>query len=257
MTRRIYRNKDTLSKQRDAGRFFDETRHGDQIIAISTIPRRRFPMRSGYVVALSIVAVFAAKGLCVSGFAVSSSESKVGNSVAGCENGGNALFFYGPIVKYTIESDNVTRCDTIYKQFRATYPHLNLQGTRCAFIRRSIGPTDSTHGVDDIFAHLSVMDINGGNVRDLDSFRMYQHEVNPYAPAMTFTIDWPAGDYIYYNKAVRYCPVFALGETPANQIWRVKYNDPSSKQMVNTYYNAHTWSLSLDATRAGGYLMLL
>ena len=200
-------------------------------------------MKSGYVVALSIVAVFATKGLCVSGFAVSSVQVP-------CDRNGNALFYFGSIVKYTIQSDNVTRCDTIYKQFRATYPHLNLQGTMCAFLRRSLASTDSAYGPKDTATYVSVMDINGGNVHDLDTLRAWVQNRNPQSPPLTHTIDWPAGDYVYYSKQIQY-GIYQNDGVWQHEIWRAKYNDPSSQTLVCKYHSLETWSLSLDGTRAG------
>jgi hypothetical protein len=202
-------------------------------------------MKSKYIAALSIVAAIATKGLCVSGFAVSSVQVPC--------NTGDARFYYGKIVKYTIQNDNVTRCDTIYKTFRATYPQLNLVGTQCAFLRRSIGQTGVANGPDDTKAHLSVMDINGGNVRDLDSFPLWIQNNNPQSPYLPNLIDWPAGDYVYYIKGISTDPCDAT--KIGSEIWKVKYNDAATKTRVGEYRNqnnssALTFGMSLDGTRA-------
>jgi hypothetical protein len=168
----------------------------------------------------------------VNGFAVSTSNT-------GCTN--------STIVKYVIQNDIVTRCDTIYKQFRATYPQLNVTGERCAFLRRSITQGDTNRSANDVYSYLSVMDINGGNVRDLDT--LYTWEFHTSQGSRNYLlIDWPAGDYIYYVKEVCYSPCDQKKD--CSEIWKVKYNDPSSQTKVGSYAKAYTWAMSLDATKA-------
>jgi hypothetical protein len=175
----------------------------------------------------------------MSGFAVSAAS-------AGCAANGSRS---ATIVKFTIQNDNVTRCDTIYEAFKADYPHLNIQGTKCAFIRRNIGQSGLANGPDDTINYLSVMDINGGNVRDLDRYPLWVQNNNPQSPMFTHTIDWPAGDYIYYTKQVKWW--YEGDGVPTTEVWKVKYNDPSSKTRVVNYWSAQTFSMSLDGTRAG------
>ena len=153
----------------------------------------------------------------VNGFTVSCSRS------ANAEHGWPLA---GPIVKFTIKNDVITRCDTIYKAYLAEYPELNLQGTKCVFIRREISPAEANINLDQHY-YITTMDINGNNVRDLDTVTGKAGEVG---------LDWSA-DYIYYQK----------GTT----IWKIRDGQPSSKSSVFNYTcGIRTFAVSLDATRA-------
>ena len=158
----------------------------------------------------------------------------------------DAMFFYGAIVKYTIANDQVSKCDTIYKKYWSVYPKLNLQGTMCAFIRKNVGGPNPDL-TKDISINLSVMDIDGSNVFDLDTFPACEClECREFRSQ----ICWPAGDYIYYTKQMRF-PDRPPENQPTMEVWKVRYNMPSSRARVVTYEDARTFGMSLDATRAG------
>ena len=179
----------------------------------------------------------------MSGLAVSSCQAPG----SPCRTNGDARFDYGTIVKFTIQNDVVIRCDTIYKAYQATYPHLNLQGTKCAFIRRSIGQSGADHSANDIYSHLSILDLAVGTVTDIDSFFTWEFHTTQ-GGQLYYGIDWAANDYIYYVKQIKWS---YSGDGPAAEVWKVKYNDPSTKALVYQYYDVKTFAVSLDATRAG------
>jgi hypothetical protein len=174
----------------------------------------------------------------VSGFAVSAV-----NSVCGTNGKPGRT-----IVKYIVQDDKVTRCDTIFKAFQASYPHLNIQGTRCAFIRRGITQTDTARSANDIYSYLSVMDLSSGAVRDLDTFFTWEFH-STQGSKLSYLIEWPAGDYIYYTKHVKWW--YDGDGVPTAEVWKVKYNDPSSRSLVVKYWSAQTFSMSHDTKRAG------
>jgi hypothetical protein len=160
--------------------------------------------------------------------------------------------YYGSIIKFTIASDRVTRTDTIYsyKEHWAGYPIINVQGTQCAFIRMDQRDMDtaSVGNGQGFHMYLSVMDINGGNVRDLDTIPQVVDWMET-----RFLVAWPAGDYIYYhrNNHFVYGPEdWKSAGIPTGEIWKVKYNDPSTQSKIYTYRAVYTFGMSLDGTRA-------
>jgi hypothetical protein len=138
-------------------------------------------------------------------------------------------YTYGHIVKFTITNGAVVKTDTLYKSNLAGYPALNIQGNKVAFIRKDGQKVNK---------YLSLMDVNGNNVRDLDTFPGYYQDFDRRA-----IIDWPAGDWIYYNKK-------GADLVAPDDVWKVNINDLSTQQHVFTYKNYTSFSLSLDATKA-------
>jgi hypothetical protein len=184
---------------------------------------------------------FGYQAFSMNGFAVSVSNGR-GSNLSALNSGWP---YQGPIVKYTIENDTVKSCDTIYKEYWGAWPILNVQGTKIAFDRLSTKGGSDTLQDNVKFRYLSVMDSDGKNRYDLDTMPRFCKKV---------FIAWPAGDYIYYHKS-RYCQYgdadWASGGKPASEIYRVKYNDPSTRTLIFTYKQIQTFSVSLDGKRAG------
>jgi hypothetical protein len=167
-----------------------------------------------------------------------------------CSNDWSYYYSYtlGKIVKFTIQNGAVTRADTLYKSKLASYPTINVQGAMVAFVRTDI--SDKANWAQDINRHLCVVDVNGNIIQDnIDTFPSRFCSDNGNCHVRTY-IDWPAGDWIYYSHK--------SGLSGPDEIYKVKYNDPSTKQKVCTYSHnnsgstvgVHAFSLSLDASKA-------
>jgi hypothetical protein len=142
---------------------------------------------------------------------------------------------FGNIVKFTIAEGKVTRCDTIYKKTLADFPTINLSGTKVAFVHKdSAGAWNNGRTKK----YLSVMDADGGNVRDLDTIPGYYGE----GGEAKILLEWPAGDWIYYCRGGN-----VGGPDP---VWKINSTDPSKRQQIFTYKCMYSFSLSLDATKS-------
>jgi hypothetical protein len=156
--------------------------------------------------------------------------------------GGYELNQPGTILRSIIRDSQVERLDTIYNETFARFPVLDMKGTRIAFWRWD-GRLDGDAIVDmDKNRYLSVMDTDGGNVKDLVTFAL-PDGVNYREFDKINLIDWPHGDWIYYQKPT------------THEIWKVKYSDPSSNTHVYTYEHPDfkrfwRWDLSGAADRA-------
>lgn len=169
------------------------------------------------------------------------------------ENPLNGFFnWWGKLVRFDITNNKVIGNDTLFKQTLAMSPALNISGTKVAFARWAFrvsgnsvaGPRDS--------AYLSIMDINGGTPVDLLVFKAkWALDGSGGLADDGAIIDWPAGDWIYYEKPCK-----------TAEIWKVKFNDPLTNQLVCKYagptcdkggqilYYFRRWSLSLDCKYA-------
>jgi len=178
----------------------------------------------------------------MNGFAISVAKGRGASSLSG---NNTEVPYVGPMVKYTIANDAVARCDTVYKEHWTSWPVLNVLGSKIVFERYDTRGGADTIWENQYYKYLAVMDSDGKNCYDLDTMRRQFHRC---------LIAWPAGDYIFYIKNLFWW--YGPGEyeskgAPTSEIWRVKYNDPSTRTKIFTYKSAHTFSLSLDGTRAG------
>jgi hypothetical protein len=154
-----------------------------------------------------------------------------------CSNSGTLQYSrtFGKIVKFTIVDGKVTKCDTLYSKTLADFPTFNLAGTKIAFIHKDSAGAWNNGRTN---KYLAVMDANGGNVRDLDTFPGYYGE----GGESKFILDWPAGDWIYYCRGGN-----IGGPDP---LWKINSTDPSKRQLIYTYKCFYSFSLSLDATKS-------
>ena len=156
------------------------------------------------VMALVIVASMISSSWAMNGHAVSVTwlyGIKDWNPLVPDVDGVNSWWYRGSIVKYTIQNNSVTRCDTIHHKRSgfAQHPTLNAEGNKVAFYRWGKGVDGTQTLYKDQPSQIAVVDINGSNLRNL-----VQLSGNPY---VDITMDWPAGDWIYYvvpdGKSVR------------------------------------------------------
>ncbi len=205
-------------------------------------------MKTAMYRTLAVVCFLSAASLAVDGIAVSHAfrhstcdyglapESAL-NSISGYE-----LNQPGTIIRSIIRDSKVERLDTIYKETFARFPVLNMHGNRIAFWRWD-GRLHNDSIVDmDKNRYLSVMDANGDNVKDLATFSLPDGAGYREFDKINL-IDWPHGDWIYYQKPMTY------------EIWKVDCNDPSSNTHVYTYEHPDfkrfwRWDLSGAGDRA-------
>jgi len=154
--------------------------------------------------------------------------------------------FDGSLMVYTIENSAVKDKKTIYnrEQGPAQYPAFNLAGTRIAFFRINRAPAatgsacvSATGGK----SHISVINPDGTGLTDLC-------ELPGTLNGSIFPLDWPAGDWIYYEMP------HADGSWGL-MIWRVNANtkvsekvcnvtnDGSDKELMCSYFQRFTMAL--------------
>ncbi len=98
----------------------------------------------------------------------------------------------GKIVRADIRGSAVAGMDTIYKETFARYPLLSFDGAQVAFFKYQAKLENGELVGADLPAMVSVMNSDGSNVRDIITLGTdYGNHCS---------IDWPVGDWIYYQK---------------------------------------------------------
>ena len=157
------------------------------------------------------------------------------------ENG----FYRGPILKVTIQNNQVTRRDTLFKQV-GEYPALSFDGKKVAFFRWGMQLSYSGGGYHIVSGtasnpcYLSVMNIDGSNLQNLlQTAAPGDWTINSEGDAV---LDWPVGNWIYYEKPCK-----------SGEIWRINSQNPSQNEKVCGYNlnpalkdGIRRWDLSLD-----------
>jgi hypothetical protein len=160
----------------------------------------------------------------------------------------------GPIVKATIVDNKAVSWDTLYDSL-GQYPAINPTGTMVAFFRWgqrvafdpkvNDGRISPIAGTSSNPSYLSVVNIDGTGLRNL--IRVNLSVDCNWAGEGNDVLDWPVGDWIYYEKPRK-----------TGDIYRIHVNDPTQNVFVtniNTMNAARRWSLSLDgkvAANQGG-----
>lgn len=137
--------------------------------------------------------------------------------------------YTGKIVRIDIENSAVVRRDTVYKETRARYPTLSPDGKKIAFLRLSCHEEDGELVDKEDKCFFTVMNTDGSNRHDLVSM--------PMGGGRT-SMDWPHGEWIYYQKMDTY------------EIWRVNVVEPAHNERVAVYDEFRKWELSADARYA-------
>jgi len=173
-------------------------------------------------------------------------------------------FADGALVLYTIQNSIVTGADTIYPRSSglAHYPAFNLSGNTIAFYRESVAPVanarkgcQAANGGKNTVSIINVGTEVVTNLCDIPSPPNSQR-------AEMVPLDWPAGDWIYYERTHDSADVWE-GWSSSIDIWRVnavtKVNEKvcnfsnNGRENICTYFRR--FSLSIDATRMAAQLM--
>lgn len=207
------------------------------------------------VAALALAVFLVGQSYAVNGFSVTTAY-RTGNAPEAWAH----LNFCGKLVRFDITNNAVSGYDTIHKGL-GWYPSISFDGTRIAFFRSkaTLSGGNLSGSVDT--GYISMIDKNGGNLRDL--VKLYAGSLGYscfYADCEGGFVDWPAGDWIYYEKPPK-----------TGEIWRINADDPSLHHMVVRYTDfgvrpancacdvsgsegfwLRRWQLSADAMFCGG-----
>lgn len=165
------------------------------------------------------------------------------------------VFAQGAVVVYTISNGTVQPNPvTIHTRDRglATYPAFNLSGTKVAFFRSSKAPAASGNGCTTVNggkSYVSVINTNGTGLTNLV-------EIPSTPSGEVLPLDWPAGDWIYYEKPY----AVQSGDPLGVDIWRVNATNGNAEQVCNlsdgsqcTYWRRFT--LTVDHSKMAGQTM--
>ena len=165
-------------------------------------------------------------------FAISTSHATNGFSVSMAYRDGAApeaflrAGYFGKLVRFDISNNAVVRCDTLCKSL-GCYPSISFDGARVAFFRSamSLNAAGSPVGRIDT-GWISVVNKDGTNLRDLVKLYAGQYGYGGcfYQDCEGGFVDWPAGDWIYYERPPK-----------TGEIWRVNVQDPSLNHLVVRY----------------------
>jgi len=156
----------------------------------------------------------------------------------------------GPIVKANIENNQVTSWDTLYDSL-GQFPCINATGTAVAFFRWAqnvtidkstgrISPASTPTGKQ---SYISVVNLTGPKAVsnlipvDLQLSCTYGSENNQL-------MDWPAGDWIYYQKPTQTCMIRRVNSKTLQDEAVCSWGSGSG-------CNIRRWNLSLDGKVAG------
>lgn len=149
------------------------------------------------------------------------------------------------LVRRDISEGAVTKREVIYDQTLVSWPAINLDGTKIAFWRHSATLVDGTPTTDNGPSYVSVINPDGTGLEDVLEFPAI--DPGNYG---TILLNW-VGEWIYYTKP---------GENSAtnfrsSEIWKVKYNDSSTKQLVTKFskYTILRFSINADGSRIVGW----
>jgi hypothetical protein len=147
-----------------------------------------------------------------------------------CESGDD--FRDGAILLYTIQNSNVTHCDTIHPREKglAQYPAFNLSGTKIAFYHLGRAPATTGNGcvsVNGGKSYISIINPDGTGLTDL-------FELPGLPNGEFFPLDWPAGDWIYFEMPHDAAHSYAADRPNASlMIWRVNAVTKAAEKVCN------------------------
>jgi len=208
-------------------------------------------LKHGIVLSSLLLLVFWNPLSATNGFAVTTvsrwtQSGNIPENTFGMQWGIEGLDMPGKILRATIRNDSVASIDTIYKTTYAKFPVINIPGTKIAMYRWEAQLQNGSVLYYNNSRHISVMDMDGSNVRDLVSFPKAGYTDN------CMLLDWSrqgGNDWIYYTWPHRKYPDDTVS------IWRVRYDDSTTNQHMYTYQsanwlNATRWDISANGARS-------
>ena len=138
----------------------------------------------------------------------------------------------GAILLYTIRNSSVAHCDTIHQREKglAQYPAFNLSGTKIAFYHLGRAPAATGNGcvsVNGGKSYISIINPDGAGLTDL-------FELPGLPNGEFYPLDWPAGDWIYFEMPHDAAHSYA-GDRPnaSLMIWRVNAVTKAAEKVCN------------------------
>jgi hypothetical protein len=174
-----------------------------------------------------------------------------------CWNG----FPQGAIMVYTIINGAVQPNPvTIYTRDKglAEYPAFNFSGTKIAFFRSSVAPAATGNGgvtVNGGKSYVSIINTDGTGLTNLAEIRATPGGYGDAGSEM-LPLDWPAGDWIYYEN-----PYANTANNPTGvDIWRVNASTGVSEEVCNLSQGSQCvywrrFSLTANADKMAGQTM--
>lgn len=138
----------------------------------------------------------------------------------------------GALILYTIQNSSITRKDTIHTRAQglAQYPAFNLSGTKIAFYRFGKAPAATGTGcvsVNGGKSYISIINSDGTGLTDL-------FELPGLPNGEFFPLDWPAGDWIYFEMPHDAAHSYASDRPNASlMIWRVNAVTKAAEKVCN------------------------
>jgi len=183
------------------------------------------------------------------------------NWVALCSECWNS-FAIGQLVVYTISNGVVKpHPDTIYTREKgfAHYPAFNFSGTKIAFFRSSSASTSATATsgttVNGGKSYVSIINVDGSGLENLVEIPAKPEGYGQPGSEM-LPLDWPAGDWIYYEKPY----AVTSGDPTGVNIWRINAVTKASEVVCDlskggqcTYWRR--FSMTADRSKMAGQTM--
>jgi hypothetical protein len=153
----------------------------------------------------------------------------------------------GPILMGTVVNNTVTKWDTLFPQI-GQYPAINGSGAKVAFFRWGVAVTYSAAnggratpvaGSYSNKSYLAVVNVADKAVTNLIEVNLKSDKTNNVEG--NDLLDWPAGNWVYYEKPPK-----------TGQVYRINITNPAQNILVGTIgTGTRRWSLNMNGDIAG------
>ncbi len=147
----------------------------------------------------------------------------------------------GKMVTHQVVNAKVVSSDTVL-DYMALKPSLDINGERIGFFREDVKVVNGVVSGEDLNCHISVVNVDGTGLEDL---------VAVDCPGRYANLDWPIGEWIYYEKCDESLNQNYRG---SGEIWRVNAQTKAHEFVVDYCSAANysdqkmlRWNLSADA----------
>ncbi len=164
----------------------------------------RLAMAAGLLVCLTGAPGFGANGIAV--------------SIAW--QGQTRKLWIGKLVRFDIENNATVKCDTL-SHAMCLYPALSFDGERVAFFKTGATRDEGQLNGQDRPCSLAIINTDGTNERTLLPVDF---------PSTDCQIDWPRGNWIYYQR-----PDAGNQGNGSGEIWRISASNPADNELVYDY----------------------